>query len=145
MRGPSTDQTMASEVKAPLARPNSAVISMVTPKRQPVSAATWYLLDGDEPLTSMDGGRKRLEWLEQDLRVALTVLDAEDLAPSCQRSRPRRADDARRRAPRHRPPGAALDRNGLCRTHARQGERLGQAGRVTRVRLRRMPSELRAY
>lgn len=69
---------LTPEVKALLSRANPAVISTVTPKGQPVSVATWYLLVGDEVLVNMDEGRKRLEWLEMDPRVALTVLDADD-------------------------------------------------------------------
>jgi len=40
-----------------------------------VSVATWYLLDGDRILVNMDEGRKRLDYLRQDPRVTLTVLD----------------------------------------------------------------------
>ena len=47
-------------------------------RRPPVSVATWYLLDGDRILVNMDGGRKRLDYLREDPRVSLTVLDADD-------------------------------------------------------------------
>lgn len=42
---------------------------------QPVSVATWYLLDDDRFLVSMDEGRRRLDYLRKDARVSLTVLD----------------------------------------------------------------------
>ncbi len=62
-------------VRALLARPNPAVITTVRADGQPVSVATWYLLEGDRILVNMDEGRKRLEYLRKDPRVALTVLD----------------------------------------------------------------------
>ncbi|WP_253194088.1 pyridoxamine 5'-phosphate oxidase family protein [Gordonia sp. i37] len=43
----------------------------------PVSAATWYLLDGDHVLLNMDDERVRMRHLRNDPRVTLTVL-AED-------------------------------------------------------------------
>jgi PPOX class probable F420-dependent enzyme len=61
-----------------LAKPNPAVIATVRPDGQPVTVATWYLLDGDRILVNMDEGRKRLEYLRHDPRVSLTVLDADD-------------------------------------------------------------------
>jgi PPOX class probable F420-dependent enzyme len=57
-----------------LARPNPAVIASVRPDGQPVTVATWYVLDGERILVNMDGGRRRLEYLRQDPRVSLTVL-----------------------------------------------------------------------
>ncbi|MGH3336207.1 MAG: TIGR03618 family F420-dependent PPOX class oxidoreductase [Nocardioides sp.] len=61
-----------------LAAANPAVISSVRPDGQPVSVATWYLLDGDRILVNMDGRRKRIDYLRADPRVSLTVLDSED-------------------------------------------------------------------
>jgi PPOX class probable F420-dependent enzyme len=61
-----------------LSRPNPAVITTLREDGQPVSVATWYLLDGDRVLVNMDEGRKRLEYLRSDPRVSLTVLDADD-------------------------------------------------------------------
>jgi PPOX class probable F420-dependent enzyme len=58
-----------------LARPNPAVIATARPDGQPVSVATWYLLDGDRILVNMDEGRRRLDYLRKDPRVSLTVLD----------------------------------------------------------------------
>jgi PPOX class probable F420-dependent enzyme len=63
------------DVRKFLDRPNPAVIATVRPDGQPVSVATWYLLDGDRLLVNMDAGRKRLAHLREDPRVSLTVLD----------------------------------------------------------------------
>lgn len=61
-----------------LAKPNPAVIATLRPDGQPVTVATWYLLDGDRMLVNMDAGRKRLDYLRSDDRVSLTVLDSAD-------------------------------------------------------------------
>jgi len=54
---------------------NPAVIASVRPDGQPVSVATWYLLEDDgRILINMDAGRRRLSYLRQDPRVSLTVL-----------------------------------------------------------------------
>jgi PPOX class probable F420-dependent enzyme len=59
-----------------LAQPNPAVIAVVRPDGQPVSVATWYLLEDDgRILVNMDGGRKRLAYMRHEPRVSLTVLD----------------------------------------------------------------------
>lgn len=62
-------------VRELLSKPNPAVITTVRPDGQPVSVATWYLLDGDRILVHMDEGRKRLDYLRKDPRVSLTALD----------------------------------------------------------------------
>lgn len=62
-------------VRELLSKPNPAVITTVRPDGQPVSVATWYLLDGDRILVNMDEGRKRLDYLRKDPRVSLTALD----------------------------------------------------------------------
>lgn len=67
-----------SEVRALLEQPNPAVITTVRPDGQPVSVATWYLMDGERVLVNMDEGRKRLDYLRSDPRVSLTVLAAGD-------------------------------------------------------------------
>jgi PPOX class probable F420-dependent enzyme len=72
-RGP-----LPADVRAMLARPNPAVVTTVRPDGQPVSVATWYLLDPggeDRILVNMDEGRKRLHYLRNDPRVSLTALD----------------------------------------------------------------------
>ena len=66
--------TLSDEIRTFLEAANPAVISTVRPDGQPVSVATWYLLDGDRILVNMDGGRKRIDYLRQDPRVSLTVL-----------------------------------------------------------------------
>ena len=65
-------------VRALLEQPNPAVIATVRADGQPVSVATWYLLEGDRVLVNMDEGRKRLDHLRADPRVTLTVLAADD-------------------------------------------------------------------
>ena len=62
-----------------LAKPNPAVITSLRADGQPVSVATWYLLEDDgRVLVNMDEGRKRLDYLRADPRVSLTALDAAD-------------------------------------------------------------------
>jgi PPOX class probable F420-dependent enzyme len=69
---------LSDDIRAFLQTANPAVISTVRPDGQPVSVATWYLLDGDRILVNMDGGRKRIEYLRADPRVSLTVLGADN-------------------------------------------------------------------
>jgi PPOX class probable F420-dependent enzyme len=66
---------MPSEVVELLERANPAVITALRPDGQPVSVATWYVMDGDRILVNMDESRKRLEYLRADPRVSITVLD----------------------------------------------------------------------
>jgi PPOX class probable F420-dependent enzyme len=58
-----------------LAKPNPAVVSTLRSDGQPISVATWYLLDGDRVLLNMDATRTRVRHLQRDPRVTLTVLD----------------------------------------------------------------------
>jgi PPOX class probable F420-dependent enzyme len=58
-----------------LSKPNPAVIATLRPAGQPVSVATWYVLDGDRILVNMSENRRRLAYLHKDPRVSLTVLD----------------------------------------------------------------------
>ncbi len=63
-------------VRALLAGPNPAVVSTLRSDGQPVSVATWYLLeDDDRVLLNMDETRVRLRHLRRDPRLTLTVLD----------------------------------------------------------------------
>jgi ribosomal silencing factor RsfS len=71
-------QLLPDRIRTFLAQPQPAVIASVRPDGQPVSVATWYLLDGDEVLVNMDAGRRRLAYLPADPRVSLTVLDSGD-------------------------------------------------------------------
>jgi len=66
---------LPDELRELLAKPNPAVIATVRPDGQPVTVATWYVLDGDRSLVNMEDSRKRLDHLRQDPRVSLTVLD----------------------------------------------------------------------
>jgi PPOX class probable F420-dependent enzyme len=69
---------LPEDVRTLLGKPNPAVITAMRPDGHPVSVATWYLLDGDRILVNMDEGRKRLDYLRHDPRVALTALDEGD-------------------------------------------------------------------
>jgi len=54
---------------------NPCVIASNRPDGQPVSVATWYLLEDDgRILVNMDRRRRRLSYLEADPRVSLTML-----------------------------------------------------------------------
>lgn len=70
--------SLSDQAKQMLAKANPAVISTVRSDGQPVSAATWYLLRGEEILVNMDEGRVRLKHMRKDPRVSLTVLDSDD-------------------------------------------------------------------
>ena len=62
-----------------LSEPNPAVMSTVRDDGQPVSVATWYLVEDDgRILVNMDEGRKRLDHLRKDPRVTLTALKSSD-------------------------------------------------------------------
>ncbi len=65
-------------IREVLLRPNPAVIATVRADGQPVTVATWYLLDGDQVVVNMDATRRRLQHLRDDPRVSLTVLDGGD-------------------------------------------------------------------
>jgi len=63
-------------VRELLLKPNPSVVTTLRPDGQPVSVATWYLLeDDDRVLVNMDHTRKRLQHLRDDPRISLTVLD----------------------------------------------------------------------
>ena len=71
--------SLPDDVAALVAEPNPAVITSNRPDGQPVSVATWYLLEADgRILVNMDESRRRLTYLRQDPRVSLTVLAADD-------------------------------------------------------------------
>jgi PPOX class probable F420-dependent enzyme len=62
-----------------LLKPNPAVVTTLRPDGQPISVATWYLLeDDDRVLVNMDNTRKRVQHLHNDPRITLTVLDEAD-------------------------------------------------------------------
>jgi PPOX class probable F420-dependent enzyme len=66
---------LPAEHQALLAKPNPSVIGSVTPDGAANTVATWYVWDDGRVLVNMDEGRKRLEYLRQNPRVSLTVLD----------------------------------------------------------------------
>jgi PPOX class probable F420-dependent enzyme len=74
---PTSAAPLPDDVRRLLAKPNPAVIASLRPDGQPVTVATWYLLDGDRILVNLDEGRTRLEYLRRDPRVSLTALDEE--------------------------------------------------------------------
>lgn len=61
-----------------LSRPNPAIVATVRPDGQPVSVPTWYAYVDGRVLLNMDAGRKRLQYLRNDPRVSLTVLNGDD-------------------------------------------------------------------
>jgi PPOX class probable F420-dependent enzyme len=64
------------DVRALLAKPNPAVVATLRSDGQPVSVATWYLLEDDNRiLLNMDRTRVRLKHLARDPRLTLTALD----------------------------------------------------------------------
>jgi PPOX class probable F420-dependent enzyme len=70
---------LSSEALRLLGQPNPAVIAVVRPDGQPISVATWYLVDDDgRILVNMDGGRRRNAYMKANPRVSLTVLRADD-------------------------------------------------------------------
>ena len=67
---------LPDHVRALLAKPNPAVVSTLRSDGQPISVATWYLLEDDgRVLLNMDHTRVRLRHLRRDPRLTLTVLD----------------------------------------------------------------------
>jgi PPOX class probable F420-dependent enzyme len=64
-----------AEVAEFLLKPNPAVMSSNRPDGQPVSVATWYIWEDGRILINMQEDRKRLDYLREDPRVSLTVLD----------------------------------------------------------------------
>ena len=64
------------DVRTLLTKPNPAVVTTLRSDGQPISVATWYLLeDDDRVLLNMDQSRVRLAHLRRDPRLTLTVLD----------------------------------------------------------------------
>jgi PPOX class probable F420-dependent enzyme len=58
-----------------LRKPNPAVIAVVMPSGDPMSVATWYLVEDDgRVLVNMDAGRARLRWIERHPQVSLTAM-----------------------------------------------------------------------
>ena len=68
---------LPDELQQVLAKPNPSIIGSVTPDGAPNTVATWYLWEDGRVLVNMDEGRKRLEYLRENPRVSITVLDDE--------------------------------------------------------------------
>lgn len=60
-----------------LAKPNPAVVATIAPDGSPHTAATWYDWENGRVLLNMEDTRRRLDYLRNDPRVALTVLSDE--------------------------------------------------------------------
>jgi PPOX class probable F420-dependent enzyme len=70
------DLPFPDDVRALLTKPNPAVVTTLRSDGQPVSVATWYLLeDDDRVLLNMDHSRVRVQHLRRDPRLTLTALD----------------------------------------------------------------------
>ena len=70
-----TSSPLTDTVREFLRRPAPAVVATLGRSGQPVTAATWYLLqDDDTILMNIQAGRARIRHLQADPRVALTVL-----------------------------------------------------------------------
>jgi PPOX class probable F420-dependent enzyme len=67
-----------TELEAVLVRPNPAIVATVRPDGQPVTVATWYAYQNGRILLNMDAARKRVEYLRNDPRISLTVLNGDD-------------------------------------------------------------------
>lgn len=66
---------LPDDVAELLCRPNPAVVAVLTPSGEPMSVATWYLVEGDGSiLLNMDAARSRAEWMRARPQVALTAL-----------------------------------------------------------------------
>lgn len=64
------------DVRELLLKPNPAVMATVRKDGSPVSVPTWYRLVGDRILLNLDKSRVRLQHIERDPRVALSVMEA---------------------------------------------------------------------
>ena len=66
---------LPAEAAEMLRRPNPAVVAVLMPSGEPMSVATWYLVEDDgRILLNMDAGRARVEWMRARPHVALTAL-----------------------------------------------------------------------
>ena len=67
---------LPSTLQSFLEKSNPAVMATTTKDGQPVTAATWYLLEADgRILINLDAERVRLAHLRRDPRFALDVID----------------------------------------------------------------------
>jgi PPOX class probable F420-dependent enzyme len=61
-----------------LTQPNPSVMASLRPDGSPHTAATWYLWENGRVVVNLDEGRKRLEYIQEDPRVSITVLGQDD-------------------------------------------------------------------
>jgi PPOX class probable F420-dependent enzyme len=67
---------MPPDVAELFARPNPAVVAVLRPDGDPMSVATWYLVEDDGTvLLNMDAERARVGWMREHPQVALTAVD----------------------------------------------------------------------
>jgi PPOX class probable F420-dependent enzyme len=69
---------LPSEHEEFLRRPNPSVIASVRPDGSPHTAATWYLWEDGRVVVNMDEGRKRLDYMDKEPHVSITVLGQGD-------------------------------------------------------------------
>ena len=113
---------------------NPCVIASNRPDGQPVSVATWYLLEDDgRILVNMDGGRRRLSYLRDDPRVTLTVLAGADWYTHVSVQGRIVEISVRCRPGRHRPDLHPLHRQRLPDPGSRAGQRLDRHRLLARV------------
>lgn len=71
--------TLPIDLQKFLQKPNPSVMATTTKDGQPVTAATWYLLEEDgRVLLNLDAERVRMQHLRRDPRFALDVISDED-------------------------------------------------------------------
>ena len=68
---------LPDELNAVLAKPNPAIIGSVQTNGAPNTVATWYLWEDGRALVNMADSRRRLDYLRNEPRVSLTVLDGD--------------------------------------------------------------------
>lgn len=71
-----TATPLADDVRELLLKPNPAVMATIRKDGSPVTVPTWYLLVGDRILLNLDKSRVRLQHIQRDPRVALSVMEA---------------------------------------------------------------------
>ncbi len=72
------NEPLPDAARALLAAASPAVMATLGRHGQPVTAATWYLLEDDGTiLVNLQADRKRMQHLRTDPRVSLTVLGSE--------------------------------------------------------------------
>ncbi len=69
------DHELTDDLREFLRKPLPCVVATLGKNGQPVTAATWYMLqDDDTILLNVQAGRARIRHVEADPRVALTIL-----------------------------------------------------------------------